>query len=289
MKAMLERIQTGDYAKDFILENRAGAPTLLSRRRITAEHSIGRRREAALDDALDPQEQARRPDRATDRPRGAPPAILAPRRARPGRRPPAILAAWIVRPFFRHANGNAAGPHRAPDRAADRRVARQDPGGKAPPGRIDQARVGRHACRAAARRRRRTPRPPRPRRVHRNWNARATSATTSRRKLRTSRSASTPKRNSASRCKHLGEFQLSPPDHRARRLALSRAGRGRRALPLVRMVATRRARVARRAVRAAVLPRSAARDSRGAERGAVAGGQAHRGRGPRALTLTATR
>ncbi len=31
-------IQTGDYAKEFILENRAGAPTLLSRRRMTAEH-----------------------------------------------------------------------------------------------------------------------------------------------------------------------------------------------------------------------------------------------------------
>jgi len=40
MRAMLERIQTGEYAKDFILENRAGAPTLLSRRRITAQHSI---------------------------------------------------------------------------------------------------------------------------------------------------------------------------------------------------------------------------------------------------------
>ena len=34
------RIQTGEYAQDFILENRAGAPTLLSRRRLTAEHSI---------------------------------------------------------------------------------------------------------------------------------------------------------------------------------------------------------------------------------------------------------
>jgi len=40
MKEMLTRIQTGEYAKDFILENRAGAPTLLSRRRIMAEHSI---------------------------------------------------------------------------------------------------------------------------------------------------------------------------------------------------------------------------------------------------------
>jgi len=40
MKAALERIQSGEYAKQFILENRAGAPTLLSRRRMTAEHPI---------------------------------------------------------------------------------------------------------------------------------------------------------------------------------------------------------------------------------------------------------
>jgi ketol-acid reductoisomerase len=40
MKAVLEDIQTGEYAKNFILENRAGAPTLQSRRRITAEHQI---------------------------------------------------------------------------------------------------------------------------------------------------------------------------------------------------------------------------------------------------------
>ena len=40
MKECLERIQSGEYARDFILENRAGAPTLLSRRRLTAEHSI---------------------------------------------------------------------------------------------------------------------------------------------------------------------------------------------------------------------------------------------------------
>ena len=40
MRAALDRIQSGEYAKDFILENRAGAPTLLSRRRITAEHPI---------------------------------------------------------------------------------------------------------------------------------------------------------------------------------------------------------------------------------------------------------
>jgi ketol-acid reductoisomerase len=40
MKVALERIQTGEYAKQFILENRAGAPTLLSRRRMMAEHPI---------------------------------------------------------------------------------------------------------------------------------------------------------------------------------------------------------------------------------------------------------
>jgi ketol-acid reductoisomerase len=40
MKQMLTDIQTGEYAKSFILENRAGAPTLLPRRRLMAEHSI---------------------------------------------------------------------------------------------------------------------------------------------------------------------------------------------------------------------------------------------------------
>jgi ketol-acid reductoisomerase len=40
MKKMLADIQSGDYAKSFILENRAGAPTLLSRRRLMSEHSI---------------------------------------------------------------------------------------------------------------------------------------------------------------------------------------------------------------------------------------------------------
>ncbi|HXX86361.1 MAG TPA: ketol-acid reductoisomerase [Casimicrobiaceae bacterium] len=40
MREALARIQSGEYAKEFILENRAGAPTLLSRRRMTAEHPI---------------------------------------------------------------------------------------------------------------------------------------------------------------------------------------------------------------------------------------------------------
>ena len=40
MRQALKDIQTGEYAKSFIIENRAGAPTLQSRRRLTAEHPI---------------------------------------------------------------------------------------------------------------------------------------------------------------------------------------------------------------------------------------------------------
>jgi ketol-acid reductoisomerase len=40
MRDALKRIQTGEYAKEFILENRAGAPTMVARRRLTAEHEI---------------------------------------------------------------------------------------------------------------------------------------------------------------------------------------------------------------------------------------------------------
>jgi ketol-acid reductoisomerase len=40
MKDVLKDIQTGEYAKSFILENRAGAPTLQSRRRLMAEHPM---------------------------------------------------------------------------------------------------------------------------------------------------------------------------------------------------------------------------------------------------------
>jgi ketol-acid reductoisomerase len=40
MKRALARIQTGEYAKSFILENRAGATTLQARRRLMAEHDI---------------------------------------------------------------------------------------------------------------------------------------------------------------------------------------------------------------------------------------------------------
>ena len=40
MRQCLKDIQSGEYAKSFILESRAGAPTLLSRRRLMAEHPI---------------------------------------------------------------------------------------------------------------------------------------------------------------------------------------------------------------------------------------------------------
>ncbi|ULX50916.1 ketol-acid reductoisomerase [Cupriavidus taiwanensis] len=40
MKAVLESIQTGEYAKSFILESQADGPTLQSRRRLTAAHPI---------------------------------------------------------------------------------------------------------------------------------------------------------------------------------------------------------------------------------------------------------
>jgi ketol-acid reductoisomerase len=40
MRTILREIQTGQYAKEFILENRAGAPTLNAMRRLSAEHPI---------------------------------------------------------------------------------------------------------------------------------------------------------------------------------------------------------------------------------------------------------
>ena len=40
MARVLKDIQTGEYAKSFILETRAGAPVLESRRRLNAEHPI---------------------------------------------------------------------------------------------------------------------------------------------------------------------------------------------------------------------------------------------------------
>ncbi|WP_426173247.1 NADP-dependent ketol-acid reductoisomerase [Massilia sp. TWR1-2-2] len=40
MRQCLKDLQTGEYAKSLMLENRAGAPTLIARRRLTAEHPI---------------------------------------------------------------------------------------------------------------------------------------------------------------------------------------------------------------------------------------------------------
>ncbi len=40
MKRVLDDIQTGKFARDFVLENQAGAPTLKARRRISGEHQI---------------------------------------------------------------------------------------------------------------------------------------------------------------------------------------------------------------------------------------------------------
>ena len=40
MQEALARIQQGEYARDFILENQAGAPTLKARRRLLAQHPI---------------------------------------------------------------------------------------------------------------------------------------------------------------------------------------------------------------------------------------------------------
>ena len=40
MRHALKRIQTGEYAKMFILEGRTGYPSMTARRRLTADHSI---------------------------------------------------------------------------------------------------------------------------------------------------------------------------------------------------------------------------------------------------------
>ena len=40
MRKILREIQTGEYAREFILENRAGAPMLKSSRRLASEHQI---------------------------------------------------------------------------------------------------------------------------------------------------------------------------------------------------------------------------------------------------------
>jgi ketol-acid reductoisomerase len=40
MKKILHEIQTGQFAREFVLENQAGQPTLKARRRLGAEHDI---------------------------------------------------------------------------------------------------------------------------------------------------------------------------------------------------------------------------------------------------------
>lgn len=40
MRKILREIQTGEYAREFILEHRAGAPVLKSSRRLASEHPI---------------------------------------------------------------------------------------------------------------------------------------------------------------------------------------------------------------------------------------------------------
>ena len=75
MREMLKRIQTGEYAKDFILENRAATAASAPHHRAALDR--GGRREAAVDDAVDPQEQAGRPDEELTRrrsPGGHPPS-----------------------------------------------------------------------------------------------------------------------------------------------------------------------------------------------------------------------
>ena len=40
MRGILKDIQSGEYAKSFLLENTVGAPTLLSKRRLLASHQL---------------------------------------------------------------------------------------------------------------------------------------------------------------------------------------------------------------------------------------------------------
>jgi ketol-acid reductoisomerase len=51
MRQCLKDIQTGEYAKSFILENKAGAPTLISRRRLTPSTRSKKWAQAARHDA----------------------------------------------------------------------------------------------------------------------------------------------------------------------------------------------------------------------------------------------
>jgi ketol-acid reductoisomerase len=58
MKQVLQRHPDGEYAKQFILENRAGARRCRRSAASWGEHQIEGRREAARDDALDQGQQA---------------------------------------------------------------------------------------------------------------------------------------------------------------------------------------------------------------------------------------
>jgi ketol-acid reductoisomerase len=40
MKKVLSEIQNGDFARNWILENKAGRPSFLARRRMEAEHQV---------------------------------------------------------------------------------------------------------------------------------------------------------------------------------------------------------------------------------------------------------
>ena len=40
MRKILREIQTGEYAREFIMENQAGAPMLKTSRRLSSEHKI---------------------------------------------------------------------------------------------------------------------------------------------------------------------------------------------------------------------------------------------------------
>ncbi len=40
MKQILKEIQTGEFAKEFILENQSGAPSMKAMRRLSREHQI---------------------------------------------------------------------------------------------------------------------------------------------------------------------------------------------------------------------------------------------------------
>ena len=59
MKRILDEIQTGKFAREFVLENQAGAPSIKAMRRISQAHQIEQVGEQlARDDAVDSRETA---------------------------------------------------------------------------------------------------------------------------------------------------------------------------------------------------------------------------------------